>query len=69
MTETEEVARLRGMIQYALAAPDDAQAIKSILYDALNGCTGADNLTETRARHGTYEGTEHNAEALAAMFD
>ena len=37
-----EIRRLRYMIQYAIDAPDDPQAIKSILTDTLNGCTGAD---------------------------
>lgn len=49
-----EIERLTSMLQYALAAPDDSGTIKSILFDALNGCSGADNMDEVRARYGAY---------------
>ncbi len=52
---TAEVERLRWMIQYALDAPDDARTIKSILFDALNGCSGAGNVDEIRKRFGSYD--------------
>ncbi len=45
-----EAARLRGFIQYALDGPDDA--IRTILQDALDGVTGADDCHAIRARHG-----------------
>ena len=43
-----EIARLRGMIGYASHAPTLGSAI-TILNDALNGVTGADNVHEVRS--------------------
>jgi hypothetical protein len=51
----QEINRLRSMIQYALDGPEDWHALKSILFDTLNGCTGADNVEEVRAKHGMFQ--------------
>lgn len=53
--ETQEIERLKLMIQYALDAPDNTKVIKMILFDALNGCAGASNVEEIRARFGVYQ--------------
>ena len=50
-----EVARLRGFIEYALAGPPEVPAIHSILQDALDGVTGSDDCDAA-----------HKARALAA---
>jgi ribosomal protein L37AE/L43A len=47
--------RLRRMIEYALDAPEDARAIKTILFDALNGYDGFEDIDEFRAKNGSYE--------------
>lgn len=44
-----EIARLRWMIEYAREAPN-LEACKSVLRDALDGCTGADNVEEIRRK-------------------
>lgn len=53
--ETQEIERLKFMIQYALDAPDNPKIIKTILFDALNGCVGASNVKEIRAAFGVYQ--------------
>ena len=47
-SQRAEIARLRGMIGYASHAPTLGSAI-TILNDALNGVTGADNVHEVRS--------------------
>jgi hypothetical protein len=46
----EEVQRLKGMIDYALNAPDNPQDIKKILRDALEGSEGAEPPYKSSAR-------------------
>lgn len=44
-----ENERLRSMILYALAGPNDASAIKHVLLDAVYGVNGSENVDEVRA--------------------
>jgi hypothetical protein len=46
---------LRRMIEYALDAPEDARAIKTILFDILNGYNGTQDIEEFRAKNGRYQ--------------
>lgn len=55
-----EAVQSRRMIQYTLDAPDDATIIKTILFDALNGCNGAENVDEIRAKFGIYQSEQNN---------
>lgn len=45
-----EVRRLRGCIAYAKDNPPSLEAVITVLDDALDGCTGADNVLEIRGR-------------------
>ena len=56
--ETEEVERLRWMIDYASNAPDK-ESMCSILTDALDGVSGAENVKEVRGKR----------ESLSTQFD
>lgn len=54
LTASKESTRLEYMMRYAMDGPDNVDTVKSILFDALNGCSGASNQDEIRAKFGTY---------------
>ena len=57
LAASKEATRLEYMMRYALSGPDDAHCLKSLIFDALNGCSGADNQDEIHAKFGEYSPT------------
>jgi len=52
--EKTEYEEFDDMIDYALQARTVNEA-KSMIWDILHGCTGADNLKSIRSKYGTWE--------------